>query len=395
MKVTLLAGIAATLIMGSVSAQDSDTMRQKNSGRKADSTLTGNKNQSQTGQSGKNKSTTQSGQKSGKSSQSKSTQQKQRDTNRSSDSSNSVDQSGQNKSNSQSDSQQGRRSNSDSSLERSSNSQGTGSSTMDTINPGTSGSRTGTTGGTGSTGTGTTGTTGRTGTTGTTGTGNTGSTSSTGTGNTGTTGVGGNQGTGMQGDKIGNMTVTNFNSVNARGSQMVKAITPARGTMSQADQQLLMQVASGGQRQLALSQAVLEKLTNPQIKMLAASEVEEQTAIASKLREIASAMGITLPPNSDSDGQNMKAQIQNLTGNQLDSFYLNEGGIRGHEMLEQTMTTVNSNAKDASLKQLAAATLPVIRTHLSVSRDVRSSMGTGTGSTGTGSTGASSSQNQK
>jgi putative membrane protein len=194
----------------------------------------------------------------------------------------------------------------------------------------------------------------------------------------------------MQGDKIGNMTVTNFNNLNSRGNQMVKAITPSRGTMSQGDQQLLMQVAAGGQRQLTLSQAVLEKLSNPQVKMLAASEVEEQTGVASKLREIASAMGVTLPANSDSTGQNMKSQIANLTGNQLDSFYLSEGGSRGHELLEQTMTTVNSNAKDPSLKQLAAATLPVIRTHLRISRDVRSSMGTGNGSTG-----ASSSQNQK
>jgi len=204
----------------------------------------------------------------------------------------------------------------------------------------------------------------------------------------GTSPSGYNQGGNSQGNRIGNMSVTEFNNLNTNGSQMVKAITPTRGTMSQSDQQLLIQVASGVQRQLAISQAVLEKLTNPQVKMLAASEVEEQTGVAAKLKEIATAMGLTLPANADSSGQNIKSQIQNLSGNQLDSYYLNEGGIRGHELLQQTMTMVNSTAKDPSLKQLATATLPVIRTHLTVSRDIRSSMG----NTGTG--GASTSQNR-
>jgi putative membrane protein len=198
----------------------------------------------------------------------------------------------------------------------------------------------------------------------------------------------------QQGNKVGKMTVTEFNSVNAKGTQLVRAIRPAKGTLVQDDQQLFMQVAAGGQRQLAISQAVLEKLSDPQVKILAASEVEEQTTIAAKLKEIASAMGITLPANTDSTGQTMKTQLQNLSGAQLDSFYLAEGGIRGHELLEQTMTHVSSSAKDATLKQLAAATLPVIRTHLTVSRDVQSAMGGRTGASGTGTSGTATS-NQK
>jgi putative membrane protein len=60
-------------------------------------------------------------------------------------------------------------------------------------------------------------------------------------------------------------------------------------------------------RQLAISQAVLNKATNEQVRMLAQSEVEEQTNLSKKLTEIAQAKGITLPTDLD-------AQTQTLLG---------------------------------------------------------------------------------
>ena len=70
-----------------------------------------------------------------------------------------------------------------------------------------------------------------------------------------------------------------------------------------------------------------------------------------------------------------------MSGAELDAFYVNQSGIKGHELLQATMNSVNSTAKDATLKQLATATLPVIKTHLSVSKDVKSMMGSKAGTT--------------
>ena len=182
-------------------------------------------------------------------------------------------------------------------------------------------------------------------------------------------------------DRIGKMTVASFNSINAKGNQMVSAITPTNAPLSAADNKLMLKVAAGGQRQLAISQAVLEKVTNPQVKLLANSEVEEQTGVSAKLKEIAAAKGVTLPEGPDSEAQSLVSQVQNLSGAELDAFYVNQSGIKGHELLQATMTTVNSTAKDATLKKLATATLPVIKTHLSVSKDVKSMMGAGGNST--------------
>jgi putative membrane protein len=177
--------------------------------------------------------------------------------------------------------------------------------------------------------------------------------------------------------RIGKLSVVAFNAINKNGNKLVSAIKPSSTPLSDADQQLLMQVAAGGQRQLALSQALLDKVSNQQVKLLAASEVEEQTTVGAKLQEIATAKGITLPPNPDTAAQGLVSQTQNLMGSDADNFYLTEGGIKGHELLQSTMQTVLKTAKDPALKKLATATLPVIRTHLAVSKDVKGTMNSG------------------
>jgi putative membrane protein len=175
---------------------------------------------------------------------------------------------------------------------------------------------------------------------------------------------------------IGNMTVKAFMNLNQKGAAAVAAIKPTKAPLSAADKKLMLQVAAGGQRQLALSQAVLDKVTNPQVRLLAQSEVEEQTGVAAKLQELADAKGITLPSGPADSVQAMVSRVQDMSGADLDAFYINESGVRGHQLLQKTMTTVNASAKDAGLKKLAAATLPVIRTHLSISRNLQQTMGT-------------------
>jgi len=172
-------------------------------------------------------------------------------------------------------------------------------------------------------------------------------------------------------EKVGKMTVTAFNNINEKGNKMVSAVVPTGAKLSEADKQLLLKIAAGGQRQLALSQAALDKAKDPQVRLLANSEVEEQTGVAAKVKEIAAAKGVTIPGGPDAATQSMVAKVQGMNDAQADAFYIDESGVKGHELLLSTMQQVNGSAKDAALKKLAAATLPVIRTHLTVARQVK------------------------
>jgi putative membrane protein len=170
--------------------------------------------------------------------------------------------------------------------------------------------------------------------------------------------------------RIGNMRQSQFMAINAKGAQMVSAIKPSSRRLSAADKQLFTKVALGGMRQLAISEAVLASATDEDVRMLAQSEVEEQTGVKAKLEEIAQAKGLTLPSEPDAMTKTLVSRVQGLSADEVNAFYIRESGVKGHLLLQSTMTTVRSKAKDDTMKSLAAATLPVIKTHLNVSQQI-------------------------
>lgn len=191
------------------------------------------------------------------------------------------------------------------------------------------------------------------------------------------------------GDTIGNMSLAEFERINAQGAATVAAITPTAAKLSRNDEKLMTEVAMGGSMQLEVSRAALSRVTSPEARLLAQAEVDEQTALSTKLREIATAKGVTLPAEPNAKAQSLIAKMEGRSGMELDTYYIKESGVKGHEKLEKTMNKVQTRAEDPELKALAAAALPLVQTHLQVSRDSLAKMsGTGTGrgsGSGTGS----------
>lgn len=174
--------------------------------------------------------------------------------------------------------------------------------------------------------------------------------------------------------RIGRMSLVAFNQINANGARMVSAIKPTTNRLSPTDAQMFKEIALGGMRQLAISQAVLGKATHEHVRLLAQSEVEEQTGISNKLKEIAQAKGMSLPDSLDAESQALVDRIAGMSAEEVNAFYLEESGIKGHQMLQATMTKVQMTARDITLKRIPAATLAVIRTHLTVAKDVQAGL---------------------
>lgn len=173
---------------------------------------------------------------------------------------------------------------------------------------------------------------------------------------------------------LGNMSVEEFMRINAEGGAKVAAITPTSAPLSSGDQKLMMEVAMGGMMQLEVSRAALDKVSSTEARTLAQAEVDEQTALGAKLREIAAAKNITLPSEPDSKTRSMVEKMQNRSGADFDRYYVRESGVKGHEKLDKTMSKVQSRATDETLKNVAATALPLVRVHLQVSRAVVNNM---------------------
>ena len=187
------------------------------------------------------------------------------------------------------------------------------------------------------------------------------------------TGTGQNMSGGMMADDdtIGSVSEAEFQRMNEQGAASVAAVQPTSTPLSAADQKLMMEVAM---MQLEVSRVAVQKATMEDTRLLAQAEVAEQEGLSAKLREIASAKGMTMPMTPDAKTQRMVAKMQGMSGAEFDRAYLRESGVKGHQMLDKTMTRVEQRAADPSLKALAAAAHPLVRTHLQVSRDEVSQM---------------------
>lgn len=184
----------------------------------------------------------------------------------------------------------------------------------------------------------------------------------------------------MADDTIGKLSEAEFDRLNKQGATAVAAVTPTSAPLSKSDQKLMMEVAMGGMMQLEVSRVAVQKATDADARLLAQAEVEEQTGLAAKLKEIAAAKGMTMPATPDAKTQRMVAKMQGMSGAEFDRAYVRESGVKGHQLLDKTMSKVETRAADPSLKSLASAAHPLVRTHLQVSTDELAQMNGRSGS---------------
>ena len=173
---------------------------------------------------------------------------------------------------------------------------------------------------------------------------------------------------------LGKMGPDEFKKANETAGANVKAIKPDGKKLSDDDSKLLMEMAAGGMMQLELSKVAVAMGSSEDVKMIANAEVEEQTALAAKLKEVATGSGVTLPSTPDEKTRKMVDDLKEKKGLELDKAYLKESGIEGHEMLKKTMAKVSKEATSPTLKEIAGAAMPLIEVHLQVSKDEAADM---------------------
>lgn len=173
---------------------------------------------------------------------------------------------------------------------------------------------------------------------------------------------------------IGRMSADDFKKMNMQGGKKVKALKPTATTLSEDDAKLMAMIAAGGMMQLQASQMAAQNATSKDVRTIAAAEVEEQTILSAKLKELAQAKNVALPDQAHKKTAKLLSTLQGKTGSEFDRAYIDQSGVEGHEMLRETMMKVQSKAADPDLKALAVTALPLIETHLQVSRDEMAGM---------------------
>lgn len=125
-----------------------------------------------------------------------------------------------------------------------------------------------------------------------------------------------------------------------------------------------------GDKQIGLARVASERATRPAVKELGAAIVRDHQTAIDSLRQMASQQGVTTstsPEQLDVE----RERLSQLSGAAFEREYLDEI-IADHERAITDLETANTGG-DATLRQWATTTLPVLRRHLERARELRKS----------------------
>ncbi len=144
--------------------------------------------------------------------------------------------------------------------------------------------------------------------------------------------------------------------------------------MSSDDQKFMMMAAAGGMTEVEMARLALQKSSSDSVKQYAQKMIDDHTAANNELMQVASMKGVMLPTQPDAKHMAMMMKMQKLSGMEFDMMYVKEAGVKGHETMEKLFMKESMSGKDMDAKAFAAKTLPTVRMHLQMARDMMMNM---------------------
>jgi len=135
------------------------------------------------------------------------------------------------------------------------------------------------------------------------------------------------------------------------------------GGVSHRDHAFFMKAAKAGNKEVAVSEAVMDRLSTPQLKNFAQTMVTDHTAAGSELATLASGKNVQLPPPDPSIADDWSKK----TGD-IDNAYIKEM-VSDHEDAVRLFER-GSKSSDPDIAAFAQKTLPTLQHHLMMAQEL-------------------------
>jgi len=129
------------------------------------------------------------------------------------------------------------------------------------------------------------------------------------------------------------------------------------------DENFAMKAADGGMTEVELGKIAEKNGEKQMVKDFGAKMVSDHSKANDKLKAIAGKKGMTLPAKLSAKHQATVDKLSKLKGAEFDSAYMAEM-LKDHETDVEEFSKAEKEVKDPDLKQFAAETLPVVKSHL-------------------------------
>ncbi len=155
-------------------------------------------------------------------------------------------------------------------------------------------------------------------------------------------------------------------SANAQDKMGMKS---GMGMMSSMDQKFMMMAAQGGMSEIEMARMALQKSSNDAVKQYAQKMIDDHTMAGDELKQLASAKGVMLSMDADKQ-MAMMAKMQKMSSMDFDMMYVKDAGVKAHQDMEKLFMKESMSGKDMEAKAFAAKTLPTVRMHLQMAREL-------------------------
>lgn len=142
--------------------------------------------------------------------------------------------------------------------------------------------------------------------------------------------------------------------------------TRAAANLSRGDRHFFEKAAKSGLKEVAVSRATVDRLTNPQVKQFAQMMVTDHSNANAELMALAEKKGVVLPAKDD----HLKlTEKWSKKTDEVDEDYMEEMVDDHQEAVE--LFEEASRSKDADIAAFANKTLPTLRQHLTMAKDLK------------------------
>lgn len=145
-------------------------------------------------------------------------------------------------------------------------------------------------------------------------------------------------------------------------------------SLSSADKDFMMKAADGGMTEVAMGQLALKQASSNEVKQFAQRMVDDHSKANDQLKELAAKKGVTLPMEPSAKHKMAMDKMAKMSGADFDREYMRDQ-VKAHDMTVSLFEKEARSGRDAETKAWAEQTLPTLREHQTMAKDMAGKMG--------------------
>ncbi|HXG94909.1 MAG TPA: DUF4142 domain-containing protein [Blastocatellia bacterium] len=147
--------------------------------------------------------------------------------------------------------------------------------------------------------------------------------------------------------------------------------------LSDSDRNFMMKAASGGMMEVELGRLATQRAASADVKNFGQRMVDDHSKANDELKRLATQKGVTLPTQLEGEHKDTLDKLSKLSGADFDREYM-ETMVDDHTEDVSEFESQSTKANDPDLRAWVVKTLPTLRDHLQMARDVDAKVKGGT-----------------